>query len=60
MLIKSFMVKITNNRYISAINAWVYKKIEEKFMNGCSDYNPTSVRRNTRSKEQAREMFAKL
>jgi len=60
MLKRKYMIKISNNKYISTINAWVYKKIEKKFMNGCSDYNPSSVRRNTRSKKQARDMFEKL
>ena len=60
MLRRNFMIQITNNRYVKALNAWVYKKIEEKFMNGCSDYNPKNVRRNTRSKEQGRNMFEKL
>lgn len=54
------MIKITNNKYVSSVNKWVYAYIEKKFMNGCSDYNPTKVRRNTRSKAQARAMFEKL
>ncbi len=60
MLCRNYMIKITNNKYVSSVNKWVYAYIEKKFMNGCSDYNPTKVRRNTRSKAQARAMFEKL
>ena len=37
----------------------IYKYIEKKFLNGCSDYNSLSVRQASRSKKQAREIFAK-
>lgn len=60
MLRRNYMIKITNNKYVSALNKWIYHKVEDTFMNGCSDYNPTTVRRSTRSKSQARDMFEKL
>jgi len=37
----------------------VYKWISQQFMDGCSNYNSLQVRRSSRSKEQARAMFAK-
>lgn len=59
MLHRNYMIKITNNKYVSQVNKWIYAKIEERFLTGCSDYNSISVRRNSRSKKQARDMFAK-
>lgn len=41
------------------INGLVYRWIEKKFMNGCSDYNTLEVRKKSRSKLQAREAFTK-
>ena len=38
----------------AALYAWVSRK----YMAGCSNYNPLEVRRGSRSKRQAREMFA--
>jgi len=40
------------------INQTIYRWIEEKFMHGCSDYNTLTVRKNSRTKRQAREAFA--
>ncbi len=40
------------------INKLIYRWIEEKFMHGCSDYNTLFVRKQSRSKRQAREAFA--
>jgi len=37
----------------------LYAEITKRFMAGCSNYNPLEVRRNCRSKEQARDNFAK-
>jgi len=37
----------------------VYKWISKKYMDGCSNYNSLEVRRASRSKDQARAMFAK-
>lgn len=44
---------------MKAIKALVYKWISQKYMAGCSNYNSLQVRRASRSKEQAREMFAR-
>ena len=38
----------------------LYSYIEDKYMNGCSDYNDIQVRRAIRSKEQARDLFRAL
>jgi len=37
----------------------LYKWISSRYMDGCSNYNSLEVRRSSRSKEQARSMFAK-
>ena len=39
------------------IKKTIYKYIEEKYMNWCSDYNSLDVRKSCRSKEQARDIF---
>lgn len=53
-----YKLKIIHNKSYMKIKQVIYKYIEEKFMNGCSDYNSLSVRRASRSKKQARDMFA--
>jgi len=37
----------------------IYRWVSERYMAGCSNYNSLQVRRNSRSKQQARAMFAK-
>lgn len=37
----------------------VYQWISKRYMDGCSNYNSLEVRRRSRSKQQAREMFAR-
>jgi len=37
----------------------IYKWISQRYMAGCSNYNSLAVRKSSRSKEQARAMFAK-
>jgi D-alanine-D-alanine ligase-like ATP-grasp enzyme len=44
---------------IRRLKAALYRKISERFMAGCSNYNTLEVRRASRSKEQAREVFAR-
>ena len=41
------------------IKTLIYAWISKKYMAGCSNYNSLQVRRASRSKRQAREMFAK-
>lgn len=41
------------------IKQLVYQWISKRYMDGCSNYNSLAVRRSSRSKEQARSMFAK-
>lgn len=41
------------------LKALIYAWISKKYMDGCSNYNSLAVRRSSRSKEQARAMFAK-
>ncbi|MBX2837140.1 MAG: cyanophycin synthetase [Gammaproteobacteria bacterium] len=41
-----------------ALKKLIYRWISDKYMDGCSNYNSLSVRKNSRSKRQAREMFA--
>lgn len=41
------------------LNKYLHKKINEKFLDWCSDYNSLEVRRSCRSKKQARDMFDK-
>ena len=42
-----------------AIKKRIYQWLSQQFMDGCSSYNNLSVRRSCRSKEQARDVFAK-
>jgi len=42
-----------------AVKKKLYQWLSQKFMDGCSSYNDLSVRRNCRSKEQARDVFSK-
>lgn len=44
---------------VTKFKALIYQWISKRFMAGCSNYNSLQVRRNSRSKEQARSMFAK-
>ncbi len=44
---------------MKSIKALVYKWVSQKYMAGCSNYNSLQVRKASRSKRQAREMFAK-
>jgi hypothetical protein len=44
---------------MKAVNRLIYQWIEKKFMHGCSDYNTLEVRKMSRTKEQARDAFAK-
>ena len=41
------------------IKALIYAWISKRYMAGCSNYNSLAVRKNSRSKEQARSMFTK-
>ncbi len=41
------------------LKALIYRWISKRYMDGCSNYNSLQVRRSSRSKEQARAMFAK-
>lgn len=43
---------------MKVIKQLIYKWISSKFMDGCSNYNSLEVRRNCRSKQQARDKFA--
>ena len=42
------------------IKKLIYQWIDKKFLDGCSSYNSLEVRRNSRSKELSRDMFARL
>ena len=44
---------------MKAINHLIYQWIEKKFMHGCSDYNTLEVRKLSRTKQQARDAFAR-
>lgn len=44
---------------MKSIKALVYRWISQKYMAGCSNYNSLQVRKASRSKRQAREMFAR-
>jgi len=44
---------------VTSIKTLIYQWISKKYMDGCSNHNSLQVRRNSRSKEQARAMFAK-
>ena len=54
-----YKIKINNNNYMKAFKRFIYKFVEDKFLQGCSDYNSLEVRKSCRSKEQARNMFKK-
>jgi D-alanine-D-alanine ligase-like ATP-grasp enzyme len=41
------------------VNTYIYSYIDRVFLKGCSQYNNLSVRKNSRSKYQARSMFQK-
>jgi len=43
---------------MKSLKAVVYRWISQKFMAGCSNYNSLQVRKASRSKQQARKMFA--
>lgn len=45
---------------IKTIKKLIYQWIEKRFMDGCSHYNPLSVRKKCRSKKQARSIFERL
>lgn|GEM_PF-6708494 len=53
-----YRIMLTHNKTYMKLKQVIYKYIEEKYMNGCSDYNSLEVRRASRSKKQARNMFA--
>lgn len=42
---------------MKSIKALIYRWISQKYMAGCSNYNSLQVRKASRSKKQAREMF---
>ncbi len=42
------------------MRSYIYKLVEKWFLAGCSDYNPLSVRRVCRSKNQAKQIFKSL
>lgn len=42
------------------LNRMIYRWIEKNFMDGCSDYNPLSVRKRSRTKASARAAFDRL
>ena len=44
---------------VKSLKALIYRWISQKFMAGCSNYNSLQVRKASRSKKQAREMFEK-
>lgn len=43
---------------MKSLKALIYKWISQKYMAGCSNYNTLQVRKASRSKRQARQMFA--
>jgi len=43
---------------MKSIKAAIYSWVSQKYMAGCSNYNSLAVRKASRSKRQAREMFA--
>ena len=43
---------------MKSLKALVYRWISQKYMAGCSNYNTLQVRKSSRSKKQARQMFA--
>jgi len=44
---------------VKKIKQLIYAWVSKRYMDGCSNYNSLAVRRSSRSKEQARAMFAK-
>ena len=44
---------------MKSLKALIYSWVSQKYMAGCSNYNSLPVRKASRSKRQAREMFAK-
>ncbi len=44
---------------IRRLKAALYRKVSERFMAGCSNYNTLEVRRASRSKQQGRAVFAR-
>jgi len=44
---------------VRSLKALIYSWISQKYMAGCSNYNSLQVRKASRSKRQAREMFAR-
>ncbi len=54
-----YKIKIIHHKAYINMKKTIYKFIEKHFLGGCSDYNSLQVRRASRSKQQAREMFAK-
>lgn len=44
---------------MKSIKALIYSWVSQKYMAGCSNYNSLQVRKASRSKRQAREMFAR-
>jgi len=54
-----YKIKMTENSLYKKCKKFLYSFIENTFMDGCSDYNSIGVRRASRSKKQAREMFEK-
>lgn len=45
---------------MKALNRMIYRWISKRFMDGCSDYNPLTVRKASRTKQQARDIFKQL
>lgn len=44
---------------MKSLKALIYRWVSQKYMAGCSNYNSLQVRKASRSKRQAREMFAR-
>lgn len=44
---------------MKSLKAAIYRWISQKYMAGCSNYNSLAVRKKSRTKRQAREMFAR-
>ncbi len=43
---------------MNRLNRYIYQGIEKRFMDGCSNYNTLAVRKKSRTKQQARDVFA--
>lgn len=43
---------------MNRLNRFIYQGIEKRFMDGCSNYNTLAVRKKSRTKQQARDVFA--